>query len=393
MASNKVMQFINTTHPDDATSTASIRTIRAHVARTGHAKARQNRMLSLDIRPWKGPPEKSAAATADDAGEGGGGGCGGGAAGRGNKGERTPHSESSDAPARSKVPASNADGGAVKAAVAAESLQPRRRDALATRRQRGRRHVLRQEAAASSTAASSAADDGSHLLGSWLGLDLTRLSPSTVLGNGRWNPFEQHVRQLSEMERWLVDHCEPSSSCLLIFHKSEARWECLMSLFTDMTYVVDNGYTECDHGPKQALFLNQVRSCWVPWSMAHEGLLAGLLMTACRSLVTIHRNQIYGQPVSVEDAECNWLLNDYEANSITGRSATEDERSQDGIASFNSSAAPETDDGPYGLLLIKYKIACLRTARAAIANEDKSDATIALALVLAAEEVSSLDDR
>ncbi|KAH8804380.1 hypothetical protein F5884DRAFT_406185 [Xylogone sp. PMI_703] len=133
--------------------------------------------------------------------------------------------------------------------------------------------------------------------------------PRSPLICSRGDPFQSCARAVSTAESFLIDHY--------------------------MTFVVDYGYTECDHGGGQALFLRQVRSCWVPWSLTHQGLLAGILMTACRSLVALFPHITY-----------------------------------------------------YRVKLLKYKSECINIARAALSLEDRpcNDYTIAIALVLAAEE-------
>jgi hypothetical protein len=101
--------------------------------------------------------------------------------------------------------------------------------------------------------------------------------------------------------------------------------------------VVEHGYTECDHGDGQQLFLDQMRAYWVPWSLANKGLLAGILMTASRSLQSLY-----------------------------------------------------PDNALYSTSLLVYKNECISLARKAISRktESISDYDIALALVLGAEEVT-----
>lgn len=108
-------------------------------------------------------------------------------------------------------------------------------------------------------------------------------------------------------------------------------------MIVDITYVIDHGYTDCIHNETEQLLLQNVRSRFVPWSLTERGLQAGLLMAACRSLLTLH---------------------------------------------------PENET--YKVSLLKYKSECIEILRAALSNPDRciSDYTIALALVLSTEEVS-----
>lgn len=105
----------------------------------------------------------------------------------------------------------------------------------------------------------------------------------------------------------------------------------------DITYVIDHGYTDCIHNETEQLLLQNVRSRFVPWSLTERGLQAGLLMAACRSLLTLY---------------------------------------------------PENET--YKVSLLKYKSQCIEILRSALSDPDQriSDHTIALALVLSTEEVS-----
>lgn len=106
---------------------------------------------------------------------------------------------------------------------------------------------------------------------------------------------------------------------------------------TDITYVIDHGYTDCIHNETEQLLLQNVRSRFVPWSLTERGLQAGLLMAACRSLLTLY---------------------------------------------------PENET--YKVSLLKYKSECIEILRTALSDPEQciSDHTIALALVLSTEEVS-----
>ncbi|KAL7803309.1 hypothetical protein V8C44DRAFT_280811 [Trichoderma aethiopicum] len=134
-------------------------------------------------------------------------------------------------------------------------------------------------------------------------------SPHTYLTSTRRNPFQTAVSIISDSENALVDHY--------------------------ITFVVNHGYTNCIHSETEQALLQKVRTEFVPWSLTERGLLAGLLMAACRSLLVFH---------------------------------------------------PENDT--YRVSLLKYKSECFEILRAALSTPDRriSDCTIALALVLATEE-------
>ncbi|KAL6872177.1 hypothetical protein J3F83DRAFT_760498 [Trichoderma novae-zelandiae] len=123
----------------------------------------------------------------------------------------------------------------------------------------------------------------------------------TSVTSTRKNPFQTSASIISDSENALVDHY--------------------------ITFVVDNGYTGCIHSETEQALLKKVRSQFVPWSLTERGLLAGLLMAACRSLVS----------------------------------------------------------------LLKYKSECFKILRAALSAPDRciSDYTIALALVLSTEEANA----
>lgn len=137
-------------------------------------------------------------------------------------------------------------------------------------------------------------------------------SPQTFVTSHRRNPFQTTFRKVTDSEDSLIDHY--------------------------ITYVIDHGYTDCIHNETEQLLLQNVRSRFVPWSLTERGLQAGLLMAACRSLLTLH---------------------------------------------------PENET--YKVSLLKYKSECIEILRAALSDPDHciSDHTIALALVLSTEEFLS----
>ncbi|PTB62723.1 hypothetical protein BBK36DRAFT_1128494 [Trichoderma citrinoviride] len=137
-------------------------------------------------------------------------------------------------------------------------------------------------------------------------------NPLTSVTSTRKNPFQTSVTIISDSENALVDHY--------------------------ITFVIDHGYTDCMHSETEQALLQRVRSQFVPWSLTERGLLAGLFMAACRSLLTLH---------------------------------------------------PEND--AYRVSLLKYKSECFEILRASLSTPEKciSDHTIALALVLATEEANA----
>lgn len=137
-------------------------------------------------------------------------------------------------------------------------------------------------------------------------------NPQTFVTSLRRNPFQTTYRKVTTSEDSLIDHY--------------------------ITYVIDHGYTDCIHTETEQLLLQNVRSRFVPWSLTERGLQAGLLMAACRSLLTLH---------------------------------------------------PENET--YKVSLLKYKSECIEILRAALSDPDRciSDHTIALALVLSTEEFLS----
>ncbi|KAH0496024.1 hypothetical protein TgHK011_009544 [Trichoderma gracile] len=134
-------------------------------------------------------------------------------------------------------------------------------------------------------------------------------NPQTSITFTRRNPFQTSASIISDSEDALVDHY--------------------------ITFVVDHGYTGCIHSETEQALLQKVRSQFVPWSLTERGLLAGLFMAACRSLLTLH---------------------------------------------------PENDS--YRVSLLKYKSECFEILRGALSAPERciDDYTIALALVLATEE-------
>lgn len=47
------------------------------------------------------------------------------------------------------------------------------------------------------------------------------------------------------------------------------------------------GNAKCHCGGNKELFFQQIQSWWIPWVLNERVLLAGVLMAACRSLITI----------------------------------------------------------------------------------------------------------
>ncbi|KAH0524257.1 hypothetical protein TsFJ059_006788 [Trichoderma semiorbis] len=144
-------------------------------------------------------------------------------------------------------------------------------------------------------------------------LEIWMPNPQTYVTSNRRNPFQSTAIAVSDYENGLIDHY--------------------------ITYVVDNGYTDCIHTETEQLLLQNVRSQFVPWSLTKRGLQAGLLMAACRSLLVLH-----------------------------------------------------PDDDSYRVSLLRYKSECIQILRAALSASDGreiSDYTIALALVLTTEEFLS----
>ncbi|KAK5989209.1 hypothetical protein PT974_10711 [Cladobotryum mycophilum] len=140
--------------------------------------------------------------------------------------------------------------------------------------------------------------------------DLILPDPEVALAGSRKNPFQSCARNVTRVENFMIDHY--------------------------ITHVIDHGYSACVYGEVRERLLGQVRTTWLPWSLADPGLLSALLMTACRSLITLY-----------------------------------------------------PDNQAYKIALLKYKNECIQTARAALTQNDgmPSDHIIALALVLACEEV------
>ncbi|KAL7907057.1 hypothetical protein GGI35DRAFT_457577 [Trichoderma velutinum] len=132
--------------------------------------------------------------------------------------------------------------------------------------------------------------------------------PQSFLVRYRRDPLQSYARTTSHVENELIDHY--------------------------VRCVVDKGYVNCGaRSSRGEPFMRRVSSCWVPWSLMNDGLLAGLLMTACRSVISFQAQ------------------NEYHAT-----------------------------------LRLKYKNESIRIVRAALSSTKISDQTIALALVLAAEE-------
>lgn len=162
--------------------------------------------------------------------------------------------------------------------------------------------------------------------------------PVSPIATLRRNPFEIYARSISGVEDRLLDHCKSVKSkaalyaCVYLFHPKH------LTKKSDITFVMEYGCTACNRGDGQELFQN-LRAWWIPWAISLEGLLCGILMTACRSLVSL-------QPQNAE----------------------------------------------YSMALLRYKCQCIRITRDMLATEIDTftDLIIALALVLANEEVSQL---
>lgn len=110
-----------------------------------------------------------------------------------------------------------------------------------------------------------------------------------------------------------------------------------MLIDSDTTYVIDNGYAVGARS-QDLLLIQGVKAYWLPWMLTDSGLIAAALMSASRSLATLYPN-----------------------------------------------------DRKFRFLALKYKNECITTARYALQDKDRciDDYTIALALMLATEEVST----
>lgn len=60
----------------------------------------------------------------------------------------------------------------------------------------------------------------------------------------------------------------------------------------DVTFIIDNHYTNCCHGNSSESFTWQIRSFFVPWALTDQALLDSILMTACNSLMTLCLDRI-----------------------------------------------------------------------------------------------------
>ena len=108
---------------------------------------------------------------------------------------------------------------------------------------------------------------------------------------------------------------------------------------TDLSYVIDNGYDDCHRARDREEIIHQMKASWFPWALSDSGLLAGILLAACRSLAMHNPN-----------------------------------------------------DALYATLRLKYKSESIKAARLALSDKERStcDFTIALVLLLASEEVRML---
>ncbi len=106
----------------------------------------------------------------------------------------------------------------------------------------------------------------------------------------------------------------------------------------DVTFVIPNGCNHC-LGDDEPLFLAGLKSNWFPFALSEAGLLAGLLLASCRSLLA---------------------------------------------------RVPAGDDDPYARMALRYRGECIKSTNDAIVAEGLSisDATIAKAVVMASGEVS-----
>lgn len=109
-----------------------------------------------------------------------------------------------------------------------------------------------------------------------------------------------------------------------------------MLIDSDAAYVIDNGYAVGTRS-QQPLLIQGVKTYWLPWMMTDPGLTVAAMMSASRSLTTLY---------------------------------------------------PES--GQFRFLALKYKNECIQIASAALRDNERctDDFTIALALMLATEEVS-----
>ncbi|TFB00804.1 hypothetical protein CCMA1212_007552 [Trichoderma ghanense] len=108
-------------------------------------------------------------------------------------------------------------------------------------------------------------------------------NPQTSVTSTRKNPFQTSASIISDSEDALVDHY--------------------------ITFVVDHGYTGCIHSETEQALLQKVRAQFVPWSLTDRGLLAGLFMAACRSLLTLHPdNDSYRVSLLKYKSECFTIL-------------------------------------------------------------------------------------
>lgn len=100
----------------------------------------------------------------------------------------------------------------------------------------------------------------------------------------------------------------------------------------------EHGYTACRKAKEMGDWFPHIKTNWVPWTLANPGLFAGILQASCHNLI---------------------LLN--------------------------------PDNTLYPRLLLKYKADAIHELRKALSQKEEraSDTTIALAFMLAVEEVST----
>ncbi|KAH8888977.1 hypothetical protein GQ53DRAFT_870684 [Thozetella sp. PMI_491] len=138
------------------------------------------------------------------------------------------------------------------------------------------------------------------------------VGPASWLSSARKDPFQSFARPVTETEHFLIDHY--------------------------VTFVVPNSSSFCDHGNEEHVYLAGMKSHWLPLSFSDPGLLCGIFLTACRSLM-----------------QC---------------------------------APTEAAGGDYAQMALRYRVNCIRSTNAAVTAEGASisNATIAKVLVMCADE-------
>lgn len=167
--------------------------------------------------------------------------------------------------------------------------------------------------------------------GGRLGLVHVPLPPPTdLLSASRKDPFQAFARRVTDTEQFLIDHCTS------LIRKSQKR-TLTLSVSTDVTVVIPNAGSSCKHSNSEPLYISGMKSHWIPLALSDAGLLCGLLLVACRSLVL-------------------------------SKSAVGDD---------------------YARMALAYKGECIKSTNQAVVAEGTSvsDATIAKVLVMASEEV------